>query len=51
MDAPANIYVLIARNTIDERVYDIISKKKALSDCLVDNKLSIKELTKLLADG
>ena len=51
MDAPANIYVLLARNTIDERVYDIVSKKKALSDCLVDNKLSIKELTKLLAEG
>lgn len=51
MDAPANIYVLLARNTIDERVYDIVSKKKALSDCLVDNKLSIKELTKMLAEG
>lgn len=43
-----NIYILLARNTVDEKVYDIVCKKGSMQDCLIDNKLSVKELTEML---
>lgn len=41
------IYKLICNNTIDERVADIVKTKEALSDYLIDNKLTENSLEKL----
>lgn len=37
---PVFIYNLICENTIDERVYQIVEKKQAISDYIIDGKLS-----------
>ena len=34
----AHIFVLLNADSIDERVWEIVEKKKALSDYLIDNK-------------
>lgn len=41
------IYKLICNNTIDERVADIVKTKEALSDYIIDNKLTDSSLEKL----
>ena len=43
-----NIYIMLARNTVDEKIYDIVMKKQSMQDCLIDNSLSVKELTEML---
>lgn len=42
------IYYLMAKNTIDERVYNLINTKKDISDYIVDNKSATEELRYLL---
>ena len=37
------IYDLIARKTIDERVYELINTKKEISDYIIDNKFNESE--------
>ena len=44
-----NIITLMCKNTIDERIHDLITKKGMLSDTLVDNKFSIEEIRYLLS--
>ena len=36
------IYNLMCKNTIDERIHELVQKKGAMSDALVDGKLDIK---------
>lgn len=38
-----NVYSIIAKDTVDEKVYDIIMNKKGVSKYIVDNELSIKD--------
>jgi SNF2 family DNA or RNA helicase len=38
-----NIYYLITKNSVDEKVYNIIMNKDGVSRYLVDNELSIKD--------
>ena len=38
-----NIYYLITRNSVDEKVYNIIMSKDGVSKYIVDNELSIKD--------
>ena len=38
-----NIYYLITKNSVDEKVYDIIMNKDGVSKYIVDNELSIKD--------
>jgi len=45
---PAFIYVLIAENTIDERVFSLVEKKKELSDDIIDDSLQREELLELI---
>ena len=33
------VYVLLAKNTIDERIHEIVEKKGAMSDAIVDGKI------------
>lgn len=50
---PVNIYTLITRGTIDDKVHQIIYTKSGVSKYIVDNKLDIKahpELVDLLLD-
>lgn len=44
------IYKLIAKGTIDERIQEILTRKRALSDYVVDNKVTneVEELKELL---
>ena len=42
------VYVLVAHNTIDEHILDIVNKKKSIQDGLIDNNISIASLTKML---
>lgn len=44
-----NVYTLISKDTIDERVHDIVYSKKGTSDYLVDNKLDFKNNPNLVA--
>ena len=44
-----NVYTLISKDTIDERVHDIVYSKKDASDYLVDNKLDFKNNPNLVA--
>lgn len=44
-----NVYTLISKDTIDERVHDIVYNKKDTSDYLVDNKLDFKNNPNLVA--
>ena len=38
-----NVYYLITKDTVDEKVYDIIMNKKGVSKYIVDNELSFKD--------
>ena len=42
---PVFIYNLICEGTIDERVAQIVDKKQAISDYVIDNKLTSDNLT------
>ncbi len=44
------IYTLMCKNTIDERIHEIVERKGAMSDAIVDGKISVdkKELIKFL---
>ena len=44
-----NIITLICKDTIDERIHTLITKKGMLSDTLVDNKFSIDDIKYLLS--
>lgn len=44
------IYSLMCKGTIDERVHNLIYKKGVMSDAIVDNKLSSKEVLQYLLD-
>lgn len=39
-----NIITLMCKNTVDERIHNIVMNKKAMSDKLVDNKKIFKEI-------
>lgn len=48
---PVTIYNIITKNTVDEKVHNILYTKQSISDYIVDNRLDIKsnpELVKLL---
>ena len=36
-----NIYTLVSRDTVDERVHDILSRKQGIADFIIDNKIDI----------
>lgn len=38
-----NVYSLITKNTVDEKVYNIIMQKAGVSNYIVDNELSLKD--------
>ena len=38
---PVNIYTLITRNTVDDRVHDILYTKSGISEFIVDGKLDV----------
>lgn len=42
-----NIYTLITRNTVDDRVHDVLYTKQGISEFIVDNKLDIMNNPKL----
>lgn len=48
-DKPVFITVLVAKDTIDERVWDVVNNKKDLADYLVDGKAS-SNFTSVLRD-
>lgn len=37
-----NVYTLITRGTVDERVHDILSRKEGTADFIVDNELDLR---------
>lgn len=39
---PVNVYTILAKNTIDDRVHDIVYVKKAVADYIVDNELDLR---------
>lgn len=41
-DHSLNIYTIITRNTVDDKVHDILYRKKGISSYIVDNKLDLK---------
>ena len=43
-----NVYEIITRDTVDERVHDIMTKKGTVSDYVVDNQLNLKEHPEML---
>ena len=44
-----NVYFLITRNSVDEKVYDIVGQKDGVSKYIVDGELAIKNNPQLLA--
>jgi len=44
---PVFIYHLICKDTIDERVLEIVEDKEAISDYIIDNKITAKSLNSL----
>ena len=44
---PLTIYTLICKDTIDDRVHDIIYTKRGISNYIIDNKLDLKNDPKL----
>ena len=44
------IYKLVAKGTIDERIQNILTRKRAISDYVVDNKITseVEELKEVL---
>ena len=45
---PLKIYTLISKDTIDERVHDIIYGKEIMSKYIVDNKIDLHNNSELL---
>lgn len=45
--SPVFIYYLWTKNTIDERVYDIVKSKQAMSDYVIDDAISSENLSML----
>lgn len=43
-----NIYSIITKNTVDEKVHDILRRKKATADYIVDNELDVRNNPELL---
>ena len=43
-----NVYSIITKDTIDEKVHNILSRKGAMSDFIVDNELNVRENPELL---
>lgn len=43
-----NVYSLITRDTVDEKVHNILHRKGAMSDYMVDDKLNLRENPELL---
>lgn len=43
-----NVYSLITKDTVDEKVHDILSRKGAMSDFIVDNELDVRNNPELL---
>ena len=43
-----NVYSLITKGTVDEKVHNILMRKGAVSDFIVDNELNVRENTELL---
>ena len=43
-----NVYTLLSKNTIDEKVHEIVYEKGMTADYIVDNKLDFKNNPKLL---
>ena len=44
---PLKVYTIMGKNTIDERVRDILDMKKGIADFIVDNQLNLKANPKL----
>lgn len=44
-----NIITLMCKDTIDERIHELVEKKGALSDALVDGKISMEDINFLLS--
>lgn len=44
-----NIITLVCKNTIDERIEELVEKKGQISDALVDGKISIDDINYLLS--
>ena len=44
-----NIITLVCKNTIDERIEELVEKKGQISDALVDGKVSIEDINYLLS--
>ena len=47
---PITIYTILCKNTADERIYDIVQRKKAVSDFLLEGKVDKKRFAKFLLD-
>lgn len=45
---PVNIYTLIVKDTVDEVVHNILSRKAGTSDYIVDNELDVKKHPEIL---
>ena len=43
-----NIITLICKNTIDEKIHDLIEKKGVMADLLVDGKLDLQNKEQLV---
>lgn len=43
-----NVYSIITKDTIDEKVHNILSRKGAMSNFIVDNELNVRENPELL---
>lgn len=44
-----NIITIMAKDTIDERIHELVEKKGAVSDALVDGKISMEDINFLLS--
>ncbi len=44
-----NIITLVCKNTIDERIEELVAKKGQMSDALIDGKLSVEDINYLLS--
>ena len=44
-----NVITLVCKNTIDERIEELVEKKGMVADALVDGKVSIDDINYLLS--
>ena len=44
-----NVITLVCKNTIDERIEELVEKKGQIADALVDGKVSIEDINYLLS--